>query len=478
MTAEHELKRSTPESQGIASSAILQFVEAAQTDIRDLHSLMLLRNGRVVAEGWWAPYTPEQPHMLFSLSKSFTSSAVGLAVAEGLLSVDDLVLSFFPEDRPAEVSAYLATMHVHHLLSMSTGHAEETLRPLIEREDENWARAFLSRPVEYEPGTHFVYNSGATYMLSAIVRKVTGANLLEYLRPRLLDPLGIGEATWENCPRGINTGGWGLSITTEDIARFGQLYLQKGVWQGQRILPEAWVGAATSRQISNDSNTEVDWQQGYGYQFWRCRHGAYRGDGAFGQFCVVMPEQDAVLAITSGVENMQAVLNLAWDHLLPAMQAAPLPDDRAAHDALARKLASLSLASQQGIHSTATAATVSGASYALDLNAQGIETIAFEFGEGASTISARDSHGDHRIACGSGAWISGTTTLSSGKPQRIAASGAWSTDDVYVVKLCYTETPFYYTFTCRFTSDRLTIDARVNVAFGPTEQPQLVGRRV
>ncbi len=203
-------------------------------------------------------------------------------------------------------------MRVRHLLSMSTGHAEDTTRYLREEKDGNWVKAFLAQPVEYEPGTHFLYNSGATYMLSAIVQKLSGLKVVDYLRPRLFEPLGIENPRWETWPQGINTGGWGLNINTEDIARFGQLYLQSGMWHGQRLVPAAWIEEATARQVSNGSNPDSDWEQGYGYQFWRCRHNAYRGDGAFGQYCLVMPDQDAVLAITSGVSDMQAVLNVIW----------------------------------------------------------------------------------------------------------------------------------------------------------------------
>jgi CubicO group peptidase (beta-lactamase class C family) len=476
MTHQQQLPRSAPEAQGIASSAIREFVTAADASIRDLHSFMLLRHGHVVAEGWWSPYTPDQPHMLFSLSKSFTSTAVGLAVGEGLLSIDDLVLEFFPDDQPEEVNEHLAAMRVRDLLSMSTGHVEDTTGPLHQG-DGNWAKTFLSQPVQFKPGTHFLYNSGATYMLSAIVRRLTGMNLLEYLQPRLFKPLGIENPTWQNCPRGINVGGWGLKIKTEDIANFGQLYLQKGIWHGQRLLPEAWIAAATARQVSNGSNPESDWEQGYGYQFWRCRHNAYRGDGAFGQFCVVMPDQDAVLAITSGLQDMQPVLDLVWQHLLPAMEASPLPDNRAAQAELEQKLASLTLAPQLGQPTSPLAAALSGSSYTLEPNQQGIEKISFGLLAEPNSITAHDSHGEHQIMCGGGAWLSGTTRLSSGEPQRIAASSAWLADDVYAVKLCYSETPFCYTFTCRFAEERLTMDAHVNVAFGSTELPQLVGQR-
>ena len=216
MAIENRLPRCAPEAQGVSSSAIHGFVEAVEKQISELHSFMLLRHGAVVAEGWWSPYGPDRPHMLFSLSKSFTSTAIGLAVAEGRLSVEDRVLSFFPDDAPARISRNLDAMQVRHLLSMSTGHAEDTTGYMHKRRDGNWIRAFLARPVQHKPGTFFLYNTGATYMLSAIIQKVTGLTLLDYLQPRLFEPLGIQNPTWEMSPQGINTGGYGLSITTED----------------------------------------------------------------------------------------------------------------------------------------------------------------------------------------------------------------------------------------------------------------------
>jgi CubicO group peptidase (beta-lactamase class C family) len=478
MPTDHQLTYAAPEAQGIASSAILAFVEAAERNIESLHSFMLLRHGQVLAEGWWSPYEADRPHMLFSLSKSFTSSAIGLAVAEGRLSIDDLVLPFFPEEAPAKPSAHLAAMRVHDLLSMSTGHAEDTTPYMRQQPDGNWAKAFLARPVEHTPGTHFVYNSGATYMLSAIVQRLMGTTLLEYLRPRLLAPLGIEQATWETCPRGINTGGWGMSIRTADIARFGQLYLQKGVWQGARILPEAWVEAASTVQISNAGEKNIDWRQGYGYQFWRCRHGAYRGDGAFGQYCVLMPEQDAVLAITSGLGDMQPPLDLVWGLLLPAMQPIPLPEDRAAHAALEHKLAHLALPPQQGRKTSSVAAEVSGRTYAFEANDQGVERISLGFDEVGCKLTVRDNSGTHEVRATNGAWLKGTTTLINGMPQPVAASGAWTSDDTYAIQLSFYETPFIPTISFRFSADQLATDWKDNVSFGPTEHPQLLGRSV
>ncbi len=303
-TTQLQLKRTSPEAEGIPSSAVLSFIQAVEQHehpLDALHGFMLLRHGNVAAEGWWTPYGPQVPHTLFSLSKSFTSSAIGLAVAEGRLTVEDPVLKFFPDDAPANPSEHLLAMRVKHLLSMNTGHMEDTTRHVFHGEDDNWPRAFLALPVEYQPGTWFVYNSGATYMLSAILTKLTGQTLLDYLSTRLFSPLGIEHPTWETDPRGVSLGWAGLHVRTEDIACFGQMYLRKGLWHGWRILPEAWVDEATKATSDNSvTQTNPDWTVGYGYQFWRCRHDCYRGDGAYGQYCIVMPEQDAVLAINSG----------------------------------------------------------------------------------------------------------------------------------------------------------------------------------
>ncbi|MCA9090383.1 MAG: serine hydrolase [Planctomycetaceae bacterium] len=315
------LPRSEPEAQGVSSAQIRDFVEAANEKIDTLHSLMVVRHGHVVAEGWWAPEGPAKPHVLHSLSKSFTSTAVGLAVAEGKLSIDDTVLSFFPDDVPETPSDNLKKMRIRDLLTMSTGHQTQ---PTFNSETP-WVKTFLEHPVPHKPGTHFQYNSPATYMCSAIVQKVTGQTVLEYLTPRLFVPLAIETPEWLESPQGVSVGGWGLLLRTEDIAKFGQLYLQRGKWQGKQLVPAEWIEQATSKQVSNGSDPSRDWDQGYGFQFWRCRHGAYRGDGAFGQFCIVLPEQDAVITITADTKDMQAELNVVWEHLLPAFQDGALP---------------------------------------------------------------------------------------------------------------------------------------------------------
>ncbi len=469
--ASSPLPRSRPESQGVSPVGLLAFIEAADKTVDSMNSVMLLRHGQVVAEGWWAPYQPEAPHSLYSLSKSFTSTAVGLAIAEGKLSVNDEVLKFFPDDAPPDPGKNLRAMRVSDLLRMSTGQQTEPPRT----PDQPWTKTFLAQPVPFKPGTHFLYNTSATYMLSAIVQKATGETLLDYLKPRLFDPLGIEHPTWESSPQGISTGGFGLSIRTEDIARFGQLYLQKGRWQGKALVPESWVDAATARQTSNGGNPASDWDQGYGYQFWRCRNGAYRGDGAFGQYCVVMPDQDAVLVITSGVKDMQSVLNLVWDKLLPAFKPARLPNSDADRDTLEHKLRGLTLRLEKG--DKAPPSTYNR-KFKFSTNPLKLEALTLEVADKGEplTLLARIDGADQRIVCGFDEWTKGRMSLGPLAEQPAAANGAWNGADTYTARVCFYETPFVVTLRLKFSTDQVVLNVESNVGFGPTRQPPLVGK--
>jgi len=472
------LPRSTPAEQQVDPAAILRFLDAVDGHPGvEMHSLMVLRHGQVVAEGWWAPYAKDDPHVLYSLSKSFTSTAVGLAIAEGRLSLDDRVLDVFPEDGPEEPSANLKAMRVRDLLAMSTGHHEDAIAGFPFDSDKSLARLFLALPVVHKPGTHFVYNTPATYLLSAMVQKRTGSSVLEFLRPRLFEPLGIDKPTWDADKHGISFGGFGLRIRTEDIARFGQMLLQKGSWQGRQLVPAQWIAAATSRQVSNGSDPRSDWEQGYGYQFWRCRHGLYRGDGAFGQFCIVMPEQDAVVAITSGTGDMGAVMEQVWEHLLPAMGPAALPAAAEAQAALRRKLGSLALLPQSGAASSPSAAQVSGKPYLFPRNDDGVEAVGLETSAGGTTLVLRRAGRDTRLFVGYGRWGTSVVLPTGAADEKAVASGAWTSDDTYTAKICLHETPFVVTLTLHFTGDALALDQQSNVAFGESRRPRLFGRR-
>jgi CubicO group peptidase (beta-lactamase class C family) len=470
------LPRSTPEAEGVPSAAILSLVNALEEKIDAVHSLMVVRHGRVVAEGWWAPYQRNDNHVLYSLSKSFTSTAVGLAIAEGKLALDDSVLAAFPEDAPANPGEKLKAMRLRDLLSMSTGQHGEDVDPFPFGSSESLPRLFLAKPVAHKPGTHFWYNTAATYMASAMVQKATGQPVLEYLRPRLFEPLGIANPVWDADRHGVTLGGFGLRVRTEDIARFGQLYLQKGEWKGRSLVPAAWVAQATARQVSNGSDPASDWEQGYGYQFWRCRHGVYRGDGAFGQFCVVMPDEDAVVAITSGTSDLQGVLNLVWEHLLPALKSAPLGADAAGQDALAKKLGSLSLAPQAGRPTSPLAKKIAGRRFSFPPNDEKAEWVSLEVArDGEVALATRFDGREARVPMGYGRWGREALLPMNGRDERASASGAWTAPDVYEARISLRETPFVLWAKLRFAGDEVTLERGANVGFGPTKRPALVG---
>jgi CubicO group peptidase (beta-lactamase class C family)/lysophospholipase L1-like esterase len=464
------LPRSAPEAQGVSSAAVLAFVDEAERSIDSLHSFMLIRHGHVVAEGWWAPYNRDTRHALYSLTKSFTSTAVGIAIAEGKLRIDDPVVKFFPDVAPAKPDGELADMRLSDLLRMSTG--QETEPPFTTRLP--WTKAFLAHPVPFKPGTHFLYNTSATYMASAMLQKATGEKLIDYLQPRLFGPLGIEDPAWETSDEGISIGGYGLSLRTEDIAKFGQLYLQRGNWQGKQLVPTEWIAAATSLQTANGSNPQSDWDQGYGYQFWRCRHGAYRGDGAYGQFCIVLPKHDAVIVVTSGVPNMQAVLNVVWDKLLPAFEEGTLPADEAVAGQLAKRLGGLALPTPTG---DAAPTAVAGKTFRFAPNQRKLESLAIETDgpDSVTTLVAVFDGQERRVAFGRGHWHSSRAAWGTFPDQPVAAIGAWSDPQTFTAKLCFVETPFTISLQVKLNGDEVRVASKLNIGFDPAPQTELIG---
>jgi CubicO group peptidase (beta-lactamase class C family) len=495
--------RSVPEVQGVSSAGIREFLAAWRQSKDKLHSepnsFVLARHGHIVAEGWWAPYRPDAIHTLYSLSKSFTSTAVGFAVAEGRLRLEDRVATFFPDRLPPNVSENLAALRVKDLLTMSVGHADDST-PIITKEND-WVKAFLALPIEHPPGSVFLYDTGATYMLSAIAQRVSGHRVLDYLRPRLFGPLDVHGMTWETCPRGINTGGWGLSVTTETLVKFGQFYLQKGTWNCKQLLPMGWIEEATTFNIQQPvtpyADIGPDWQQGYGYQFWRCRHNAFRGDGAFGQFCIVVPDQDAVIAITSETDDIQGILNLVWEHLLPAMHDTALPQDAASAARLKRELASVALSLPTGAIASPATGRISAKTFGLEPNSLGAKNVSFRFSGESCLFGLKHGKGSSEVRCGIGKWADGVTNMpgtppklseiiagSDPRPLQVAAAGAWKDDNTFEMRWRFYETPHHDTVTCRFDGDGVRIEFLNSITqlmgahaeAHPETRPVLIGR--
>jgi hypothetical protein len=484
------LERGVPEREGVSSAAILDFLDAVDRSDHELHSFMFIRHGKVIAEGWWDPYRSDLKHTMYSTSKSFTSTAVGFAVGEGLLSVDDRVVSFFPDDLPDTISPYLADLTVRDVLSMTTGQDPDPTGTV--RTDSNWVKAFLATPIVQEPGSRFLYNTLGTYMLSAIVTEVTGETVLEYLTPRLFEPLGITDVDWEVDPQGRNTGGWGLRIRTEAMARFGQLYLQRGVWNGEQVLPEGWVEEATTASIlqapelPDSVRATSDWLQGYGYQFWRCRHDAFRADGAFGQFIIVMPDQEAVVVITSETADMQAELDLVWEYLLPGMRDGPLPEDDEAVAHLRDRLGGLALPIPVSEATPASDVAVGGETYAVAPNERGIESLTYACAAETCTLTMAVDSGEFTFAFGDGRWEHGETTRAGPylvnaraayvglPPLRVAGAYAWDDERTLRLMLRYIESPHTETLVNRFEGDTVAV-TMISSFLPPPTGPTLEG---
>ncbi|WLW57779.1 serine hydrolase domain-containing protein [Streptomyces sp. YU58] len=445
------LPMSSPAAQGVAASGVHAFLDGleAAADIEP-HSLMILRHDHVVASGWWTPYSPQRLHLLYSLSKSFTATAAGLAVAEGLIRLDDPVISYFPEFEADITDPRSRAMLVRHLASMSSGHLEDALERARALDTENLVRGFLLLPPDRDPGTVFAYNQPATYTLAAILQKVTGQTLTAYLRPRLLDPLGIGETAWIRYRTGGELGFSGLHAATDAVARLGQLYLRDGVWDGERLLPEGWVAEA-GRVHSETASAAPDaawsdWQQGYGFQFWMSRHG-YRGDGAYGQFCLVLPEHDAVIAMTAQTENMQKVLDLVWEHLLPAFGPRPLPGREEDDAALAERLARLTLPAAPGKatppeHAEAWAGAGFAPDAAMPEDRPAVTAVRVSVTGESWHVTLVEDDLRLELPLGQGGW----TVVE--EPMPVAVSGGWTDPDTLVVDVACLETPHHLLVTC------------------------------
>ena len=485
LLAQHanSLPRSLPEAEGVSSNDIIRFLDAVSKGKTEFHSFMLLRHGKVIAEGWWDPYRADLKHTLYSCSKSFTATAIGLAVDEKKLSLDDKVISFFPHDLPDTVTEFLQELTVKDVLMMADGQ-EPDPTGTVGAASSNWIKGFLATPILHEPGTVFLYNSLGTYMLSAIVQRVAGNTTLGYLKPRLFNPLGISGMDWETDKQGINTGGWGLRVKTEDMAKFAQLFLQKGMWNGRQVIPSSWVEEASTKKILQQPELAAskrdpsDWLQGYCYQMWRCRHDAYRGDGAFGQFMIVMPKQDAVLAVTAETPDMQEEINLVWDYLLPAFKSGSLPADGIAVAKLKQRLESLSLP-PPAKRSSQLEKTLSGETFVVSKNNLNLRELLFRFSNNVCSVKFRTDTASYLVKFGAGTWQASetrmpepalTSTLIENNsmiyPAKIVAGYTWTNSSTLELVIRYIESPHTQTFRCHFQDKKLSIESMRSFDFG------------
>lgn len=490
-----KLPRSTPEAEGVSSSGILDFLNAADTSEVEIHSFMFIRHGKVIAEGWWEPYGPDYKHLLYSASKTFTATAVGLAVSENRLKVTDKVVSFFPYSLPDTISEYMQALTVKDLLTMSVGQDPE---PRSFGNSGDWITSFLGTAPVHQPGSVFMYNNMATFMQSAIVQQVTGETVFDYLMPRIFKPLGIRGIDWDLNPQGINLGMIGLRLRTEDLAKFGQLLMNGGTWNKQQLIPEEWVREATSHHIKtvDTINVKSDWAQGYAYQMWRGRNNSVRLDGMAGQFVVLFPDKDAIVVFTANARNTQQELDLMHDYLLPAIRSdKALASNPGAYEEVRKRSQALQISTgEAGTMNADFASRISGKEFALAENEHEIQSVYFAFHQGECTFALKRNNQVESVRAGSGRWkMSNSSSASLLAPPRdnvsksidanytipqpvikLGATYAWTNENTLEIKGRFVEESLrdetiVCTFSERFGPLSVTIEPKA--AAGPARFP-------
>ena len=423
-----KLPRSIPESEGVTSSGIIDFLNAVDTGRQEIHSFMFLRHGKVIAEGWWSPYGPDYRHLLYSASKTFTATAVGLAISENKLKITDKVISFFPYSLPDTISDYMKELSVRDLLTMSVGQNPE---PRAMGSNSDWISLFLRTEPKFRPGTVFMYNNMATFMLSAIVQQVTGQTVFDFLKSRIFQPLAIRGVDWDLSSQGINLGMIGLRLHSEDLAKFGQLLLQQGLWNNKQLIPKEWVKEATTFKIETPAPTNnqpkelSDWSQGYCYQMWRGRNNTVRLDGMAGQFVILIPDKDAIVVLTANARNTQDEINLVHNYLIPAIKSdKPLPTNSGLYSELQKRQAALSIKlPASSLSQPELEAKISGREFMLSDNNYNIQSVYFAFRNGDCTFALKRDNKISEIKAGAGAWkISNYTSTSLLSPPRNPSS--------------------------------------------------------
>ncbi len=393
----------SPESLGIPSQAILNFLQRLDAERIPMHGFLLVRHNRIAAEGYWAPWSAERKHRMYSVSKSFVALAVGLMIDEGKLTLDAQVADYFPDKVPATLHPWLAVSTVRDLLTMATAHSTTSYG----RDDTDWVWTFFNKSPSHPPGTIFAYDTAATVVLTAIVEQIAGKPFLDYMRPRFLDRIGFSADAWcVRTPEGGSWGGSGVICTLRDMTKVALACLNGGMWGAERVLPEAYVRAATAKQIDNS----ISGNDGYGYQIWCEKKNGFSFRGMGSQYAIGFPDKEfifACIADTQGAPTSSTIPAVMWEELYPHLADAPLPENRAAHAALAAQIERLAVLPLPGSSAARVTATVNGAWYTLAENPMGITQMRLSFNGDQGTWEYTNAQGDNVLQFGIGRVLSG-----------------------------------------------------------------------
>lgn len=393
----------SPEALGIPSSSIQSFIDRINKEQICMHGFLLLRKGQIVAEGYWGPYSKSSMHRMYSISKSFVSLAIGLMVDEGKINLDDKVIKFFEDKLPAQVHPYLEQSTIRDLLMMATPHEKTTYT----KDDSDWVDTFFNTEPSHPSGSIFSYNTAATVVLNTIVERVSGLPFLEYMREGLLDPIGFSKDSWcIKTPEGTSWGGSGVLCTLEDMAKLAYVTMNKGRWNDNQLISEAYIKEATSKQIDNS----IEGDFGYGYQIWIEENKGFSFRGMGSQFAFCFPEEDLIFACVSDTQGEspkdKAVPQVFYQEIFSKISDTPLPDDPETNKILNEKIGNLEILPQRGELTSSFEEKVSAKWYELSENPMGIEKMRLTFEKDACIWEYKNLSGHHQLKLGMGKKIS------------------------------------------------------------------------
>jgi len=460
------LSPASPESEGVPAEAIISFMDELKQHNLNMHSFMLIRNGKMLSECYWPLFSADKKHRMYSVSKSFTSAAIGLMIDEGRISLDDKVADFFPEYIPEDPHPFILKATVRHLLMMATFNESTSYNQF----DLDWVATFFQDPRrKHEPGTRFSYDTAATVVLCAIVEKLNGKPILEYMRPVFVE-IGISEDIWcIKSPDGRSWTGSGIMCTTRDLARFALLCLNKGEWNGKQLISREYMKAATSSQIDNHGQPGSEFSFGYGYQFWCLREGGFACYGMGGQLALCLPDKNLVMVTTA---DNQAIANgiepiiEAFFRLAGKIANTSLPENKEAQKVLADKIANVSTPLPVGSTTTLNATQFSGKRYTMESNPMEIKWMSVDVTSERCSLHYENNTGEHSIILGMGEYVFqkfpeqyfGAQIGTKNTHYDTIAAGAWQ-DDNTLSGIIYAIDDYFGSihFTIAFSEGKLNI---------------------
>ncbi|HEX9060492.1 MAG TPA: serine hydrolase [Clostridia bacterium] len=456
-------RTSTPESQGMDSEELSSMFETIKKDKTPIHSVLVIKNGYLVAEAYFDPYDKNEKHALYSATKSFTSTLIGIAIKEGYIkSVNQKVLDFFPDVKVENDQYQVKDMTIENLLTMSSGHKDDSSSALYA--SKYFPQTFFNLPFDSKPGTKFIYDSGASHLLSMILSKATGVSTEEYAKKHLFDPMKITDYWWETDTNGNYTGGWGLYLTPREMAKFGYLALKNGNWNGKQLVPMEWLDIATKEHI--DTYDDGEKTENYGYQWWINSFGGYRADGYGGQYIYVIPQKDLVVVFTAGINynEQRQPGNYVSDFILPAIKSSrPLPPNPKSVNKLNSITKGLESPKPKKVPALPkTASEISGRTYTMDSEDL---SLSFDFKKGNTcTLNLKQNGKDFNLAVGLDDIYRVTEASQVGNMiyypyyRKVALKGQWINDNTFMMDWHYFEEPFSETYKFTFSGSSVTVE--------------------